>query len=416
MICIIEVQGSFIAIFALNFYKVMQQKIAIDFTDTEKAFANRSNSDLKQAELMFKLLNTPVISPIGKSLLKMSVKLHLPVKSLIKATLYKHFVGGENLEDCIPTVKRLASHRVKSILDFSEEGKESEAELDNTYKELLRNIVFGSTHENIPVTVFKMTGIAPADILEKVTSGRKLEADDQKRWERVEQRVESLCNEASKKNIPIMIDAEDSWMQGAIDQLALKMMAKYNKEKVMVINTYQLYRKDRLQFLMSNYRDAEASGYKIGAKLVRGAYMEKERARALEMGYASPIHETKKETDKDYNEAVNFCMDHLENIFLMVASHNENSCRKAAEKMLTLSYPKNYWNLWFSQLLGMCDHISNILAAEGYNVAKYVPYGPVESVTPYLIRRADENSSVAGQARIELSLLKKELARRRRSK
>lgn len=394
----------------------MTAEYDINFTDTARAFASRTTKDLKQAQWMFKMLNTPVISPIGKELLKLGIKLHLPVRPIIKATLYKHFVGGENLEDCLPTVKRLGEQNVKSILDYSEEGRESEEDMEKAFRELLRNIEFAATHENIPISVFKVTAIAPSDLLEKVSSGKELSADDIQNWNKVVQRVDKLCNTAFFKNVPLMIDAEESWIQKAIDDLAILMMSKYNKEKVTVINTYQMYRKDRLNFLKQCCEAANIAGYKLGAKLVRGAYMEKERARAAEKGYPSPIQDTKENTDRDYNEAVNSCMDYLENTFLVVATHNENSCRMAAERMLSLPFKKNFHHLWFSQLLGMCDHISNTLAGEGFNVAKYVPYGPVASVTPYLIRRADENSSVAGQAKVELALLKKEIKRRQKSK
>lgn len=392
----------------------MTAKSGIDFTNTERAFANRSTKDLKQAEWMFKMLNTPIISPIGKNLLKLAVKLHLPVKTIIKATLYRHFVGGENLQDCLPTVKRLAEHNVKSILDYSEEGRETEQDMEKAFRELLRNIEFASEHEYIPISVFKVTAIAPSSLLEKVSNGDELNENELTGWNKVIQRVDKLCNTAFFKNVPLMFDAEETWIQKAIDDLAIMMMSKYNKERIIVINTFQMYRKDRLDYLKRNFEEANMLGYKIGAKLVRGAYMEKERARAAEKGYPSPIQDTKEDTDRDYNEAVGICMDHLENIFLVVATHNEKSCTLAAEKMLTLPFKKNYEHLWFSQLLGMCDHISNTLAGEGFNVAKYVPYGPVASVTPYLIRRADENSSVAGQAKAELKLLKNEINRRKK--
>jgi proline dehydrogenase len=389
-----------------------QNTSQIDFEDTAAAFNSRSTKDLKEALWLFKLLNHKILGGIGKPLLKFAVEVGLPVKGIIKATLYQHFVGGESLKDCLPLVEKMDKQHVESILDYSEEAKETEAEMQHAFDELLTNIKFAGDHKAIPLTVFKTTAIASSALLEKVSRGDALTEKEQKDWEKVQYRVDLLCNTANIVKVPVMIDAEETWIQVAIDQLAHKMMERYNKEGVIVIQTFQMYRKDKLQSLKDCYADAKAKGYQIGAKLVRGAYMEKEREHALKGNYPSPIHDTKQDSDKAYDEAVHFCLEHIDEIFLVVGTHNEESSRKAAEFITTTNHPNNFHHLWFSQLLGMCDQISYTLANHGYNVAKYVPYGPVKAVTPYLIRRADENSSVAGQAKREIALLEHEIKRR----
>jgi proline dehydrogenase len=391
----------------------VRKKLTINFDDTEKAFRHKSIRELKEAAWMFKMLNHRLLGELGKRLLKFSVKIGLPVKPFIKATLYKHFVGGETLEDCLPLVEKLAKSQVLSILDYSEEAKEHEEEIEAAFQELLRNVKFAGEHDHIPLTVFKPTAICSSDLLEKVSSGKELTLGEADYWKIVRYRFDQLCNTAFFSKVPIMIDAEESWIQLAIDDLALEMMRKYNKDRVTVINTFQMYRKDRLAYLMAVLNTATEENFRVGAKLVRGAYMEKERARAKEMGYQSPIQNTKADTDRDYNEAVTLCMKHLDKVFLVVATHNEYSSCLAAELIQETAYKNDHPYLWFSQLLGMCDHVSFTLAAHGFNVAKYVPYGPVKAVTPYLIRRADENSSVAGQAVKEMGLLHKEIRRRK---
>lgn len=386
----------------------------IDFNNTSEAFKHKSTAELKEAAFMFEMLNHPILGKPGKSILKFAVNVGLPVKPVIKATLYKHFVGGETLEDCLPTVAKLAKSNVKSILDYSEEGLHNETGFEKAFKELLRNIKFSGEHSNIPFAVFKTTAIASENILEKVSKGENLNTAEQEEWRKVHLRFDTLCNTAFFSKVPVMIDAEDSWIQPAIDKLTLEMMEKYNKEQVFVLNTYQMYKKDTFGILQDNLKYAKEKGFKLGAKLVRGAYMEKERKRAEEKGYPDPINETKENTDWDYNEAVRLCMSNLEDVLVIVATHNEESSKLAAELLQKTVYKNNHPTVWFSQLLGMCDHISFTLSAQGYNVAKYVPYGPVKAVTPYLIRRAEENSSVAGQAKKEIALINKELAERRR--
>ena len=388
----------------------------INFDNTEEAFKNRSTQELKETEFLFKMLNHKILGGIGKPFLKFAVKFGLPVKGIIKATLYKHFVGGETLEECLPLVETLEKNNVKAILDYSEEGKSEEKEIEKAFLSLLENIHFAGAHKKIPLTVFKPTAIGAHDLLERVSSGAKLNGKETEALNNFERRFEQLCEAAHSENIPIMIDAEEFSTQKAIDDMTNRMMEKFNKERVTVINTFQMYRHDRLQYIKESHAEAKQKGYLFGAKLVRGAYMEKERARAVEKGYPSPIYDTKADTDKAYDDAVRYCMSHIDEIFLFIGTHNEDSCRLGAELLDKSGKAKDFHHVWFSQLLGMCDHISFTLGHLGYNVAKYVPYGPVKTVTPYLIRRADENSSVAGQAKKEMALLDNEIKRRKRSK
>ena len=391
----------------------MTEPLVLDFTDKETAYKYKSTGELKRAAFMFKFLNTPVIGPIGKTALKFAVSVGLPVKGAVKATLYKQFVGGETLQDCLPIVEKMDALHVESILDYSVEGAHDEAHIQMSYNELLYNIKFASEHKSIPFSVFKTTGFAASGLLEKVSAGLTLTADETTAWNKVKERFYGLCRAAYDQRVKLMIDAEETWTQKAIDDLAMDMMQKYNQQEAYIINTFQLYRKDRLDYFKECHVFAKKNGFKLGAKLVRGAYMEKERARALQKGYPSPIQDTKDDTDKDYNKAMIFGIDNLEDILTFIGSHNEGSCRMAAEKIHEYGIPENHPHVWFSQLYGMCDHISFNLAKAGCNVAKYVPYGPVKSVTPYLIRRADENSSVAGQAKIELGLIEAEIKRRK---
>ena len=404
-------------IFAAKYrYMSLTEAAPLDFTDTKLAYQYKSTSEIRQAEWMFRLLNMPVSGPLGKSALKLAIKFGLPVKGAIKATLYKQFVGGETLEGCLPIAKKLAKFNVLSILDYSEEGKEAEADLEHAFNELLENIKFSSTHSNVAFSVFKPTAFISTSLLAKVSKGETLSDLEKAAWNKGFERFETLCRTAFEGRFPVMIDAEESWIQEAIDSITYQMMEKFNRTEVHVLNTFQLYRKDRLDSLKKQYEIAVSKGYKLGAKLVRGAYMEKERAHATAGSYPSPINDSKAETDAHYNEAVEFCITHLDNIMLFVGTHNESSCKLAAALMEKKALPHNHSGVWFSQLYGMSDNISFNLAAHGYNVAKYVPYGPVKSVTPYLIRRADENSSVAGQAKREIAMLKEEIIRRNKER
>jgi proline dehydrogenase len=385
----------------------------ISFDNTEVAFSGKSNGDLERSYWLFKMVSSPSFVNIGKSLTNFAIRVHFPIKGMIKATIFKQFCGGETIGECERTINVLGRFNIGTILDYSVEGKESEEDFDACMNETIATVNRAANDKHIPFSVFKVTGLARFALLEKVSAGEKLGPQEFQEWEKVKARVNSICSIAHGKNVPVFIDAEESWIQQAIDNLADSMMKLYNKERALIYNTYQLYRKDRLEFLMKSYTHAEKEGYYLGAKLVRGAYMEKERKRAQEMGYASPIQETKEDTDKDYNAALKFCTAHYDNLAICAGSHNEHSSRYLTELMKEKNIPNNHPHIYFSQLLGMSDHISYNLAKLGYNVAKYVPYGPVREVLPYLIRRAQENTSVKGQTGRELSLIIKEKQRRK---
>lgn len=385
-----------------------------DFNNTETAYALKTQKELKLAKFLFGVLQSGALSNIGRSLLKFSIAARLPVKGAVKATLFKHFIGGESISHTKPLMKRLHHHKVFSILDYSLEGIESEVEFDKAVEEFKANVIAASENEEVPFSVFKPSAIATHKILEKVTSGVELSKAEKEEFERVRNRFHTIFKLAAEKKVRVMIDAEETWIQGAIDQLAEEMMESYNKETVIALNTFQMYRHDRLAYVKENFEKGAAKGYLVGAKLVRGAYMEKERERAEKLGYPSPINPTKEATDKMYNGALEYCIRHLSNGEVFIGTHNEHSVLLAAKLMEEVNVTVQDNRVWFSQLYGMCDYITFNMAAGGYNVSKYVPYGPVNAVIPYLIRRADENSSVAGQASKELNLINQELVRRRK--
>ncbi len=339
--------------------------------------------------------------------------MQLPIKGLIKATIFKQFCGGETIEECSKAIEELGKYEVGTILDYSVEGKETENDFDACYNETVETIHKAKNDKHIPFCVFKVTGLGRFELLEKVSAKKALSSDEHLEYERIKNRVNNICKAANAAGIPIFLDAEESWIQEAIDTMANQMMAAYNKEKAIVYNTYQLYRKDRLPYLKQSFEQAEKENYFLGAKLVRGAYMEKERKRAQEQNYPSPIQDNKEATDKDYDAAIAFCTDNISRIAICAGTHNENSSMKLAELMQKKNILVGNKHVYFSQLLGMSDHISFNLANEHYNVAKYMPYGPVNEVLPYLIRRAQENTSVKGQTGRELSLIMKEKERRR---
>jgi proline dehydrogenase len=387
----------------------------LDFNNTQIAFASKSNWQLFERYWLFRLMNNPTLTKIGTTVLGWAIRWKLPVKSLIKATIFKQFCGGETIEECLPVMEELAKSNIKSILDYSVEGEETEEVFDSVVEKVIYTIEKSKQTPHIPFAVFKMTGIARFGLLEKVSAAQTLSPDEVAEWNRVKSRLHKICKAAQDADLPVMIDAEESWIQAAIDSLADEMMEHYNKRKPLIYNTIQLYRKDRLAFLKSSFAKSEKGGYYLGVKLVRGAYMEKERARAARMSYPSPIHDTKADTDRDFNLALDFCLEHLERIGICAGTHNEESSLKLArliqEKHLRLSHP----HIYFSQLYGMGDHISYNLAKVGFNVAKYVPYGAVKYVLPYLFRRAQENTAVAGYASRELRLLIAERERRKRT-
>jgi proline dehydrogenase len=394
----------------------MESDPFIHFDDTAVAFSYKSDSQLKKAHLIFSLVNHPLISSIATSLAKISLSLRLPVKGLIRATVFEHFCGGETIGQSDKTIQSLSKFKVGTILDYSVEGEETEAAFDQTASEIVATIEKAKTNTSVPFSVFKVTGIASFDLLEKIQAKDNLSEAEKSGWNRVENRVDQICKKAFECGVPVLIDAEDSWIQNPIDELAYAMMRKYNREKAIVLNTFQMYRSDMLGNLKNAFAESVRQNYFLGAKLVRGAYMEKEAARALKMNYPNPIHPSKDATDKAFNQGLEFCVENSSRVKLMCGSHNEYSNQYLASLIHKKGIKSNDPNIWFAQLLGMSDNISFNLAKGGYNVAKYVPYGPVESVMPYLLRRAAENTSVAGQSSRELLLIRKELKRRRNGK
>ena len=385
----------------------------LSFNNTEIAFSGKTKKDLNRSYWLFKMVSNPAFVSIGKSLTTFAINMHLPIKGMIKATIFKQFCGGENIEECDKAIQELGKFNIGTILDYSVEGKETEKDFDACATETIATVAKAKNDTHIPFCVFKVTGLARFEILEKVTGKQALTTEEQKEFERIQHRVNSICKAAHDAGIPIFIDAEESWIQTAIDDLANEMMRLYNIQKSIVYNTFQLYRQDRLAFLKKSLELANTGNYFLGAKLVRGAYMEKERARAIEKNYPSPIQDTKEHTDKDYDAALLFCSENISKIAICAGTHNENSSMKLAELLKEKNINSDHPNIYFSQLLGMSDHISFNLANAGYNVAKYVPYGPVNEVLPYLIRRAQENTSVKGQTGRELSLIMKEKERRK---
>lgn len=387
----------------------------LSFDNTEIAFRYKSNSDLSRARILFGTIANPGLVKVGKSLTYIALNLRLPIAWLIKPTLYKHFVGGETLAECEKTVKLLSRFKVKSILDYSVEGGKDQQTMQRTLEETLRSVIHAAKHPDIPFSVFKPTAFASQQVLTLASENAPLDEATTQAIQFFKDSVEKLCKAAFENDIPIMIDAEDSWYQPFVDQVVTGMMEKYNKEKAIVYNTLQMYRIDRLDFLKQALRKAEEGKYYLGVKFVRGAYMEKERFRAAEKGYPSPIQPDKVSTDQNYNDGIAFSVEHLDRISVFNGSHNEISNRLLTEQMQKLGLERNEKKIWFSQLYGMSDHISFNLADEGYNIAKYIPYGPVRNILPYLIRRAEENTSIAGQSSRELSLLEQERLRRRKS-
>jgi len=390
----------------------MKTSVPDNFEDTEIAFHYKSNIAVRKAYMIFSILNHPWISAMGTGVVTFALKLRLPVESIIRRTVFDLFCGGESVEETKEAVERLGKHQVHTILDYSVEGEDSERGFDHVMNETLRTIEKALTSPFIPFSVFKVTGLGQASLLEKVQLKAQLTGDEMQAYQRVRGRVETICNKAHNLKIPVLIDAEESWIQDPIDQLADEMMARFNLDQTIVFNTYQLYRSAGLQNLKDAYQLARKGNYTLGAKVVRGAYMEKERERAMAKAYPSPIHPDKDATDNAFNDALKFCISHLEKIAVMCGSHNEYSNRFLASLMNDVGLRTSDQRIWFAQLYGMSDNISFNLANQGYNVAKYLPYGPVRAVMPYLLRRAAENTSVAGQSSRELVLIKKELKRR----
>jgi len=383
------------------------------FEDTATAFALKSDSELERAYFLFKMIANEPLVRIGTAMTNFAIKANLPVEGLIRATVFDHFCGGVNENDCLPTVDKMWSKGVCSVLDYSVEGEESEDPLDETLAKVLKVLDFVKEKEAIPFAVFKPTGYGRFALFKKISTGQTLTDDEQKEWERVVVRFDKTCKKAYDLDVALLIDAEESWMQDAADELVEQMMRKYNTKKAVVFNTLQMYRWDRLAYLKQLHEKSKAVGFKIGMKVVRGAYMEKENDRAKEKGYATPICASKSETDANFDAAVHYMIENLADMSLFAGTHNEESSYRLLQMMQAQNIANNDTRIWFGQLYGMSDHISFNLAHKGYNVAKYLPFGPVKDVMPYLIRRAEENTSVAGQTTRELSLLKTERKRRK---
>ena len=395
--------------------KTVSQQHLLNFDDTSVAFAHQSNKKLFKTYLIFGMMNQNWLVKIGTFFIKLILKLGLPVKFLIKNTLFSQFCGGESIETCQKTIENLAIAKVGTILDYSVEGEDNEKDFDKTCEEIAKTILkAGQQSTKIPFSVFKVSGVGSVELLEKVQEYKEdLDEEEKLAYARVHDRVDRLCKLASDQNVRIFLDAEETWIQDVIDGLSYEMMKKYNVGgKTIVYNTYQLYRWESLENLTKACETARKENYKVGAKLVRGAYIEKERRRAAEMEYKSPIHRTKQETDEDFDKSVHFAIDNLDVLSICLGTHNEESCLLCIKLMQENDILHKDDRIWFAQLLGMSDNISYNLANEGYNVAKYVPYGPVEAVMPYLFRRAEENSSIAGQSSREYLLVKKERERR----
>ncbi len=387
----------------------------IDFSNTEIAFAHLSDKELKQSAWLFSMMNKPWLVKYGSQLALWAVKNNLPfAETVVKKTVFKQFVGGTTLLDSMPAIEHLAKYNTLTILDYGAEAKETEIDFNHTMNENIRAIDFAARSvKSAPIISTKITGLARFGLLERIQSAQSLNREEVIEYRNALKRVDAICYHAAKKGVGVFIDAEESWIQDALDHLVWLMMKRYNKKDIVVYNTFQLYRHDRLQFLTESYDRAREAGFKLGAKLVRGAYMVKENQRAEEMGYPTPINPDKSATDDLYNTALRFCLDHLDHLAVCNASHNADSMLLMAEIMEKKGIPKDHPNTLFSQLYGMSDNLTFNLANAGFRVAKYLPYGQVKEVIPYLIRRAQENTSVTGDAGRELLLVRAEVKRRK---
>ena len=400
------------AYLSLQLLKKMSNKNLPDFRDTERAFRHLSDRDLSRGRLLFELLSRPWLVAIGSFFARLALFINLPIGWAIRPTVYAQFCGGEDVAESEGTIALLSTRNVKTILDYSAEGVDAEEELDMTCAEILKTVNAASQDPRHAFSVFKPSGLSHNSILEKDAS--KFTAQEQEAWERVVRRVRSICAATAEAGGRVLIDAEETWIQDSIDKLAEDMMSDFNRDRAVVFTTAQFYRHDRLDFIKGLAFRAKEADFIVGVKVVRGAYMEKERQRAEKYAYPSPIQVDKAATDADFNSAVEFCLDNLDRVNLFCGTHNEESNLKLCEMMMKRGISADDKRITFSQLLGMSDPITFNLASQGYNVAKYVPYGPIREAMPYLIRRAKENTSVAGQTSRELMLIQAEIARRKR--
>lgn len=388
-----------------------------DFQNLEIAFRGKTDADLKVTYQLFKMMNNAALVKAGKPMIHFAFALHLPIQGIIRKTIYKHFVGGTSIEDCADTMRSLSEKGVGTILDYALEGEEEDALFDATTQEVIRTIDYASTRrESIPFSAFKITGVGRFDLLVKVSDGAALTPEEAAEYQRLHDRADAIFKRGYELGVPVLIDAEHSWIQPMLDDLVIEMSRKYNKGKAIVQNTYQMYRHDSLERLKAHHQLMKAEGLQFGLKIVRGAYMEVERARAAQMGYPSPIQPDKEATDRDYDAAIHYLLDNGDTIDFMAATHNRESTALLARLLQERGLKEKAANVYFAQLYGMSDNLTYNLADAGYHVVKYVPYGAVKTMMPYLLRRAEENSSVKGQSSRELLLIKEEIKRRRRER
>jgi proline dehydrogenase len=385
-----------------------------DFSNTEIAFKHMSYKELRRAIFLFRFITKPFWVSFGKAMLKFAVFMRIPYGWAVRWNIFKHFCGGTSIENCVPLIEKLAIHNCFSILDYSAEGQDGEDNFDAVCNEIKGSVQLAKVNTSISFGVFKFTGMISFELLEKSSAGHTLNSQEQTSMNKAVSRADQIFQTASQASIPVFVDAEETWIQNAIDAMTLSMMEKHNTLSPVVFTTIQMYRRDGLQQLMALIDLAKEKGFVAGVKLVRGAYMEKERNRAQKLGYSSPIHSTKTNTDKMFNEAVKLCLHNLNHIHVCIATHNELSCLLVSEIMEEQNIDKKDKRIWFAQLYGMSDHITFNLSNNNYCVSKYLPYGPVQKVMPYLIRRAEENSSVAAQSNREIENFKKELQRRKK--
>ena len=384
------------------------------FNDTQIAFQDKSTNQLRKAYWMFKAIENPTVTNLGINALNFTIKNNFPfVEGIVRQTLFEQFAGGETREKSMEVVKKLFKHHIGSIFDYAIEGKEDEATFDHTCEEIKQNIKFAEGNPAIPFVVFKPTGFGRLDLYAEVQSGKELTTSEKAEWEKIKNRYEEVCKLAYEKNVVLMIDAEETCMQDVVDDVVNSMMEKYNREKAIVWNTLQMYRTGRIEYLNEDLKRAKEKGYFLGYKFVRGAYMEKERERAAAMNYPDPIQPTKAATDDNYNAAIDFVLDNLDRVSGYFGTHNEKSTELVMNKMKQKGLANDHPQVYFGQLYGMSDNITYFLGEKKYNASKYLPYGPVKDVVPYLTRRAQENTSVAGQTGRELGLIEKELKRRK---
>lgn len=384
----------------------------VDFHNTALAFQAMSDSRLRRTHMLYRMIDNPFLTKVGPKMLTSALKMNVPIQGLVRSTLFELFVGGESLRQTARTSERLYQYGIQTVLDYSVEGEKNEEGFDGTQAEILDTIAYGGKQEGVAFSALKMTGLASFDLMAKLQSGETLSDHEVQAWQRVRQRLEEIAQAGAQYGLPFFIDAEESWIQQPIDDLALDLMNRYNQARPLVWMTLQHYRHDRLNYLRELIEISKAQGFILGVKLVRGAYLEKEGKRAKTMGYPTPIQPNKAATDRDYNDALNLCVEHIDHVAVCAGTHNEHSSRYLTQLMDEKGLPPSHPHVWFSQLLGMSDHITFNLAEAGYNATKYLPYGPVKAVMPYLMRRAEENTAIGGQSSREVELLNQEMKRR----